>query len=251
MSNEYISRPDLDGNSFYQQGNATGFLLIHGFTASTAEVRPLAKRLSELGYTVSAPLLPGHNTHPDDLNKTKWQEWYAAVRQSYLDLRENCDQIWLGGESMGGLLCLMLAAEFPEAAGLLLFAPALYVDHLKRAYLLQIFKKYLPKRGNDQDLDWRGYNVYPLKGAVQLRTLQRKTRRILPRVTQPALIFLSEADQTVEIKTGEVLMDGISSKRKELIVLKKSPHVMLLGQDQDLIINKSIEFVEVTEPGQD
>ena len=82
MSNEYILRPDLDGNSFYHQGNSTGFLLIHGFTASTAEVRPLADRLTELGYTVSAPLLPGHNTHPDDLNKTKWQDWYATVRQS-------------------------------------------------------------------------------------------------------------------------------------------------------------------------
>lgn len=251
MSNQYISRPDLDGSRFYNQGNSTGFLLIHGFTASTTEVRPLANRLSELGYTVSAPLLPGHNTHPDDLNKTKWHDWYAAVRQSYLELRGACDQVWLGGESMGGLLCLMLAAEFQEAAGLLLFAPALFIDNLKSAYIFQFFKKYLAKRGNDKGFEWRGYNVYPLKGVVQLRTLQRKTRRILPRVTQPALIFLSEADQTVEIKTGEVLMDGISSKRKELIVLKKSPHVMLLGQDQDLIINKSIEFVEVTEFNQE
>ncbi len=247
MSNEYISRPDLDGSNFFHQGNSTGFLLIHGFTASTAEVRPLANRLSELGYTVSAPLLPGHNTHPDDLNKTKWQDWYAAVRQTYLELRNGCDQVWLGGESMGGLLSLMLAAEFPEAAGLLLFAPALSVQNLKGAYFLQFFEKYLPKRGNDKELDWRGYNVYPLKGAVQLRTLQRKTYKKLSQVTQPALIFLSEADETVQIKTGKVLMDGISSEHKELITLKNSPHVMLLGQDQDFIINKAIEFVEGTE----
>ena len=246
MSNEYILRPDLDGSSFYHQGNSTGFLLIHGFTASTAEVRPLADRLSKLGYTVSAPLLPGHNTHPDDLNKTKWQDWYAAVRQSYLELRETCDQIWLGGESMGGLLCLMLAAEFPEAAGLLLFAPALFVQNLKGAYILQIFIKYLPKRGNNKEMDWRGYNVYPLKGAIQLQILQRKTRKTLSLVTQPVQIFLSESDQTVEIKTGKVLMDEISSERKELIMLKNSPHVMLLGQDQDFIINKAIEFVEET-----
>ena len=250
MSSEYISRPDLDGSSFYHQGNSTGFLLIHGFTASTAEVRPLADRLSELGYTVSAPLLPGHNTHPDDLNKTKWQDWYAAVRQSYLELRDNCDQVWLGGESMGGLLCLMLAAEFPEAAGLLLFAPALLVNHLRLAYIIQFFEKYIPKGEDKGDLAWRGYNVYPVKAAVQLRTLQRRTRRKLSQVTQPVLIFLSEADDTVQDETGEMLMEGISSERKELIMLKNSPHVMLLGHDQDFIINKSIEFVKETESNQ-
>src|SRR5690606_5912628 len=122
--NKYIEKPHLDGSSFYYPGNITGFLLLHGFTATTAEVRPMAERLKEQGFTISAPLLPGHDTHPDELNKVHWQDWVQTVRKAYLELRESCDHIWLGGESMGGLLCLLTAVEFPEVTGLLLFAPA-------------------------------------------------------------------------------------------------------------------------------
>ena len=43
--NVYMKNPHLDGESFYWQGNATGILLFHGFTATTTEVRLLA-----LGY---------------------------------------------------------------------------------------------------------------------------------------------------------------------------------------------------------
>ena len=80
MSNQYIEKPYLDGSSFIYPGNKTGFVLVHGFTATTTEVRPLAERLHQEGYTVSAPLLPGHDTHPDDLNKVSWQDWYQTVK---------------------------------------------------------------------------------------------------------------------------------------------------------------------------
>ena len=55
------------------------------------------------GHTVAAPLLPGHGTHPDELNQISWQDWYKAVRQTYLDL-QSAIRVWLAGESMGALL---------------------------------------------------------------------------------------------------------------------------------------------------
>jgi len=70
MRNQYIVKPHLDGSSFQLPGNRTGFVLLHGFTATTTEVKPLAERLHHEGYTISAPLLPGHDSHPDDLNAT-------------------------------------------------------------------------------------------------------------------------------------------------------------------------------------
>ena len=104
--------PELDGNSFYFEGDETAFLLVHGYTATTTEVRTLAELYLALGRTVAAPLLPGHGTHPDELNQTRWQDWYEAVRQTYLDLRARNKKIWLAGESMGALLCLKLAMDF-------------------------------------------------------------------------------------------------------------------------------------------
>lgn len=245
MSNKYIEKPHLDGSSFYYPGNITGFLLLHGFTATTAEVRPMAERLKEQGFTISAPLLPGHDTHPDELNKVHWQDWVQTVRKAYLELRESCDQIWLGGESMGALLCLLTAVEFPEVAGLLLFAPALElkIKGSKAAYFLQYFKKYFDKGSSKDNLEWKGYNVFPLKGFVQLMKLQKQVRKQLDKVTQPTLVFISKADKRVSVKTGETIINSISSNKKQLIVLEDSPHTMLLGHDKERIIDKAIEFV--------
>ena len=65
--NNYMKNPQLDGEDFFVQGNSTGILLIHGFTATTTEVRLLAENLHHVGFTVAGPLLPGHGTHPEDL----------------------------------------------------------------------------------------------------------------------------------------------------------------------------------------
>lgn len=62
MAENYMINPELDGSSITWQGGKTGFLLLHGFTATTAEVRPLGEALHAAGHTVSAPLLPGHGT---------------------------------------------------------------------------------------------------------------------------------------------------------------------------------------------
>ena len=243
MDNRYIVKPHLDGTSINYPGNKTGFVLVHGFTATTTEVKPLAERLHQEGFTVSAPLLPGHGTHPDDLNKTSWQEWYQVVRDAYLKLGESCDVIWLGGESMGSLLCLLTAVEFPEVAGLLLFSPALEVKNLKAAYLAQYFKKYLDKSHKSDDQEWKGYNVYPMKAAVQLLKLQKQVKKNLNKVTQPTLVVVSEADQTVPVSSGKEIINSISSQEKQLTVLENASHTMLLDHDNQQLIDQAIEFV--------
>ena len=57
MAENYMIHPELDGSSFAYQGGKTGFLLLHGFTATTTEVRPLGERLCAAGHTVSMPCL--------------------------------------------------------------------------------------------------------------------------------------------------------------------------------------------------
>ena len=82
-------------------GWACGNLLAHGLTATCAEVRPLAKRLNAAGFTVAGPLLPGHGTHPQDLNRVKWQDWVQSGEETYQQLTERCQCIFIAGESMG------------------------------------------------------------------------------------------------------------------------------------------------------
>lgn len=91
-----LRNPQLDGAPFYWKGGSTGVLLCHGFTATTAEVRLLAKTLYENGYTVTAPLLPGHGTSPEDCNRFTWQDWYACIEHTYQQLANDCHRVVIG-----------------------------------------------------------------------------------------------------------------------------------------------------------
>ena len=96
--------------SFFLPGShdkEIGLLFIHGFTATTVEVRQIANYFHCEGYTVSAPLLPGHGTTPEDMNTKKVNDWIGAAEHAYVELREKKNRICVFGESMGGLLTLI------------------------------------------------------------------------------------------------------------------------------------------------
>ena len=243
MAENFMTHPELDGSPFTFIGGKTGLLLLHGFTATTAEVRPLGERLHAAGFTVSAPLLPGHGTHPDDLNQVHWQDWVHFAESEYQKLSKQCDEIWVAGESMGGLLSLLLAAKHPDIRGVLLYAPALEIRKLRAAYVMQYFMKYLAKNKPKDDLPWKGYNVYPLRGAVQLLELQKQTRKALGNVKQPTLAFFSEKDATVDLTASVFLKEKLGSADIELVILKESPHVILLANEQQKVIDHTLSYL--------
>ena len=86
-----------------------GVLLVHGFTGAPPSMRPWGEFLLSKGYTVRVPLLPGHGTRPEDLNKVKWQEWPAKVQSELEELFKACDQVFICGLSMGGGTTLYVA----------------------------------------------------------------------------------------------------------------------------------------------
>ena len=144
---------------------------------------------------------------------------------------------------MGGLLCLLLAAKHAEINGLLLYAPALSVRRMRGAYVLQYVMKYLAKKNSKDDLLWKGYNVYPLKGVVELLSLQKTTRKALGKVTQPTLAFFSVKDATVALSASELIKTKLASKELELVILKESPHVILLANEQEKVINHTLAYL--------
>ena len=242
--NVYMKNPHLDGESFYWQGNATGILLFHGFTATTTEVRLLANCLKTQGYTISAPLLPGHGTHPADLNKKKWLDWYETADIAYLELLRKCERVFVGGESMGALLALLVASRHINVHGVMLFAPAIKINGLWMADLLKYVKPYKPKIAKDDGLPWKGYNVNPIKALSQLRKLQKITKRELLNVTQPTLIVTGELDKTIAPDSGRIVLDGISSQDKSLRHMLNSGHTILIDQEISQVCELTQTFIE-------
>lgn len=245
MNNNYFIRnPQLEGDSFFWEGSQTGILLIHGFTATTAEVRLMAEKLKEEGFTISAPLLPGHGTHPDDLNNARWPMWVESVKTAYEQLLDKCDRIYVIGESMGALLALELAAQHPEVAGICLFAPAIKVKHLWLSWLLAPFKKYLKKSDKDDGLAWKGYNVYPVRSMVELFKLQMHTRQRLFLIDHPTFVFTGEYDRSIAPDAAQVVLDGIRANPKCHIHMEKSDHCILLDKELDLAYQYVTAFIK-------
>ena len=87
---------------YSHQGGSAGVLLCHGFTGSPASLRPWAEYLAAEGMTVSLPRLPGHGTTWQEMNRTRWEDWYAEVDRAFGELQATTDDIFVMGLSMLG-----------------------------------------------------------------------------------------------------------------------------------------------------
>lgn len=239
-----LRNPHLHGEDFLWEGDPTGILLIHGFTATTAEVRLMAEKLHQAGYTVAGPLLPGHGTHPDELNHVKWEMWVEKVKQAYEELVSHCERVFIAGESFGGVLAIEVAQQHPEAAGMILFAPAIKVKGLWQAHLLSLFVKQLQKSAQDDGLPWQGYTVYPIKGLVELHKIQKHVQRRLSGITQPLIVFTGGYDQLIAPDSAQIILEGVRSKIKCHIHMDQSGHCIILDRELDQVAEHVLRFIQ-------
>ena len=248
MVNAFLKNPQLEGRAFFWAGGPVGVLLCHGLTATAAEVRPFAKRLLDLGYTVAGPLLPGHGTSPQALNRTHWQDWVAAGEATYQQLAQRCKYVVLGGESAGAVIALYLASQHPEAAAVLAYAPAIKLaaspfDEF-RLRLAAPFMLGIPKGGIDREEHWQGYRINPLKAAIQLIDFGKETIQHLPAVKQPLLVMQGRHDTTIDPNASEIILQDTGSEVTEMYWLEESTHVVLLDVQVDEITTLTDSFIK-------
>ena len=171
-------------------GRRVGVLLSHGFCGSPASIVPWGRHVAGHGYAVSVPRLPGHGTTWQEMNRTRWQDWYGEVERAFEKLRANCDHVVVGGLSMGGALALRLAEDHgTEVAGLVLVNPALTNDnplqHLR--HVLKLAVPSLPGIVNDikkPGQDEHGYHRTPTRAAALRATANHGRRSQAKRITK-------------------------------------------------------------------
>jgi len=101
-------------------------LLIHGFGDTPQSLAGLAAALhAGHGWTVRAPLLPGHGRGLADFDHHGSDAWRTAVHREYTALTARHDVVVLVGLSMGGALATLEAARDPSLPALVLLAPYL------------------------------------------------------------------------------------------------------------------------------
>lgn len=244
----HLHNPHLDGDPFYWKAGKTGFLLMHGLTATPVEVRFLAEYLFGEGYTVAGPLLPGHGTQPSDLNRVRWQDWVMTAELWLEQLFKDCDTVFIGGESTGAVIALYLAASQPKVSGVLCYAPAIRLNlglqgELKLRFAAP-FVESIPKESLDASNNWQGYPVNPLKGARELLRLDKATLRVLPQVKQPLFIVQGKHDTTIHPEAGRIILDKASSTLTEFHMMENSSHVVLIDKEWEEIARRTLAFAQ-------
>lgn len=225
----------------------TGVVVSHGFTGSPHGVRDWALSLAGAGFAVRLPLLPGHGTSWQELAKTRWQDWHAALDAAYLELAEECDVVVVAGLSMGGALALRIAATRP-VAGVVVVNPGLIIDDPRAplAGVLKFVLKSTPAIANDilkPGMDECAYPRTPVAAAHELNKMFKDTVRLLPRVTAPVRVYRSTVDHVVSESSMEALRRGLTNAPLEVVRLENSYHVATMDNDAPEIFRGTAEFV--------
>jgi carboxylesterase len=228
----------------------TGVLLSHGLTSSPQSLRPWAEHLAAEGHTVRLPRLPGHGTSWQELNRTRFEDWYAAIEAAFTELRERCSQVVVGGLSMGGTLVTKLAEERgSEVSGVIVVNPAFRIEDWRLAALpaLKWVLPSIPAIGNDirkEGVTELAYPKTPLKALHSLVKACEGVVHDLPSVTQPLLLMRSVEDHVVPASSSALMLSRVSSKDVTEVVLENSYHVATLDNDAPQIFEMSTKFVQ-------
>ena len=245
-------------------------LLLHGLTGAPADMQTITRHLRQAGYTVVAPMLPGHGVGEQELLKTGWRDWLAGAEAELFKLTAKGERAIVGGLSMGAVLSLALAIRHPQrVAGIACFATTLRYDGWvipRGSWFIPIgarlplinrykFKERSPYGIKDERLRAKmeellksgavaeaGLDFMPGRSLAQNLDLIRWTKRRLSKVTAPTLIVHATHDDVTHIRNVEKLARKVRGPVRKLY-LDDSYHLVTLDRERNHVARATLAFL--------
>jgi len=265
---------DTQDNKTEGRQKRIGVMLLHGLTGMPSEMRPLAKHLEKLGARVEAPVLAGHGAGHKELLAAKWTDWVHGARKTLAELTAECDQVFVGGLSMGSSIASILAAGNPKVAGIIFLSTTLRYDGesvppsyvllplvdfvpylgelaywtenppygLRDERLQRIITRSIERAKNGETNDFGLFRTY--SGSLrQMCHMVRVVRRTAHKVTCPALIIHSLEDTLTSVRNAAEIYSRLGSEDKTVVGLTGCDHVLTLDLRKDEVARLVGEFV--------
>ncbi|MFA6383133.1 MAG: alpha/beta fold hydrolase [Parcubacteria group bacterium] len=250
----YAEERSLINQPFYFKGtNGKGVLLLHGWTSTAYEVRRLGKYLNENGYTVYGPMLKGHGMKPEDLEGVKWADWLDDVKAAHQELKKNCEEVFIGGTSIGANLAVHFSVGSNDVAGLVLMAMPYKIKYetasVAVAKIMKLFGKYHrkfypPTFGLSTTITRLiSYQKYPIDSALETFDLIKKTRETLPTIIQPCLMIQSTHDHIATKDNLECMYADVRSERKQKKYVKQAYHTFISDIKNEHVFEDILKFI--------
>jgi carboxylesterase len=236
-----------------------GALLVHGFASTPPELRRLGEALAAQGFRCHAPSLPGHGTTPEDLERTRWQDWAAAVQDAFNTLAAECSEVVVAGQSMGGTLALHLAARDPRVRAVATLAAPIWLPG-PLPPLLPILTRVVRWHHTGSDIDlWHpdaveelhSYGIRPTRSINELRRVCAVVRNELAEVRAPVFVLHGERDRTIDPRCArEIAQRLINSEAVQLRMLPRSGHAISVDVDREVVNADILQWFERFAPAE-
>jgi len=239
----------------FDLGAGKPVLLLHGFTGTPFEVRPVGEALARRGYHARAPRLAGHADTAEALGQTTAASWFASARDA-LDGLAPEGPAHLVGLSMGAMLCLLLAREKPaQVASLTLMAPAarfrgqirVFFNAFRYAPLVRLVP-FFPKNGVglvDQAMAATvpSLDRVPTRLSVEVLRLLSEARQAASQVHVPSLVLYGEQDRTVSRRAIAELVASLQPPPSRVVALSGSGHLLPLDVERERVAEEVGDFI--------
>ena len=238
--------------TFFFEGSDVGCLLIHGFTGTPQNIRPLGDLLARRGLTVLGPRLKGHGTTLEDFEQSGPDDWIETINSGLDQLKRTCSSVFAIGISMGGTLALHLGAtRAADLAGVgcingpIMQMPAFEAAAADPATPARISAPWSNPRILTKDLSSAGitYLEIPKVTLGKALGLFNAVRGELGQVRVPTVLFYSRDDAVVDPANGPFILERLGTSDKRLVELVESAHEATLDFDVDRIGLECLAFV--------
>lgn len=234
---------------FSAEGGPTGVLFVHGFTGSPSSLRDLAHAAAAAGHSVELPLLPGHGTSVEDLDRCGWPDWVDAVVTGHDELSRRVDHVVVVALSAGGAWSVGVVAE-REVAGFMAINPfVMPLDHDVVTRVDDALASGVTAApGDGPDIAKEGvaevsYDATPLRALLRLNDGLAGLAPQLARITAPVLIATSRDDRVISPANSDHLAAAVSGPVTRMR-LERSRHVATQDHDQPVLISAMLTFVQ-------
>ncbi|RIL72962.1 alpha/beta fold hydrolase [Staphylococcus devriesei] len=220
-------------------------LLLHSFTGTIRDIKPLAIVLNNQGYTCYAPNYRGHGLPLDQFVQFNVDDWWDDVLAGYEFLKnEGYKTIYATGVSLGGLFTLKLAETVEVAKIAVMSAPS----EKDEAGIVWRMERYGQRMNQLLNLD-EGEAHRQLSMIDDYRSSITKFKHFISDITShledirtSARILYGEKDEASYQESAHYIFEHINSNDKELSSHPLSKHLMTYGEGSDNVEQEIVEF---------
>jgi len=235
-------------------------LLLHGFGDTPQTLAELAAHLNARGFTVRAPLLPGHGRTLGEFARSGADEWVDFARAEFARFRERHPDAALAGLSMGGALASIIAAETPGLPALALVSPYVSMPTTIRRFavmhpLVSLVAPYVAGGGDrsihdaEQKARNLGYGCCTPRLVSELLAVVVRARRALPDIAAPTLVVQSRLDNRIPPEAAERSFALVGAEEKRLVWTERGGHVLTVDEGRERVFELVEQWLASHERG--